>query len=67
MIDIFVGLIFGIMLIDMLIFSEIKTALIKINHTLFDISERLRIAQKADGGAKMDGGAIGDPMEDDLR
>lgn len=49
MIDIFVGLIFGIMLIDMLIFSDIKTALIKINHALFDISERLRIAQKADG------------------
>lgn len=50
MIGTFVGLIFGIMLIDMLILSEIKTALIKVDHALFDISERLRIAQKADGG-----------------
>lgn len=50
MIDMFVGLIFGIMLIDMLILNDIKTALIKIDHALFDISERLRIAQKADGG-----------------
>ena len=50
MIDTFVGLIFGIMLIDMLILNDIKTALIKIDHALFDISERLRIAQKADGG-----------------
>ena len=50
MTDIFVGLIFGILFIDMLIFNDIKTALLKINHALFDISERLRIAQKADGG-----------------
>ena len=41
MIDIFVWLIFGIMLIDMLILSDIKTALIKIDHALYDISERL--------------------------
>lgn len=65
MIDIFVGLIFGILFIDMLIFSDIKTALIRINHALFDISERLRIAQEAHCGAKMDGGAIGAPMEDE--
>ena len=64
MIDTFVGLIFGIMLIDMLILNDIKTALLKINHALFDISERLRIAQKADGGND-DNNAIGDPMEDE--
>lgn len=54
MIDTFVGLIFGVMLIDMLILSDIKTALVKADHALFDISERLRIAQEAHCGAKMD-------------